>query len=136
MVAKKVRDTLPLLLCAQWKTESIGDQSSLGNTENAPGSTDIEENASPSMNDECYETLEVEANEKLPDMCIPLEHSMLKAFKLMDKELKLHPTIDCFCSGTTAVTLIKQVFFMQLSTVFLNMNRYHHIQYDMSLNSA
>lgn len=108
MVAKKVRDTLPLLLCAQWKTESIGDQSSLGNTENAPGSTDIEENASPSMNDEWYETLEVEANEKLPDMCIPLEHSMLKAFKLMDKELKLHPTIDCFCSGTTAVTLIKQ----------------------------
>ncbi|KAB1207609.1 putative protein phosphatase 2C 6 [Morella rubra] len=108
MVAKKVRDTLPLLLCAQWKTESIGDQSSLGNTENAPGSTDIEENASPSMNDEWYETLEVEANEKLPDMCIPLQHSMLKAFELMDKELKLHPTIDCFCSRTTAVTLIKQ----------------------------
>nr|GEX65872.1 probable protein phosphatase 2C 66 [Tanacetum cinerariifolium] len=24
-------------------------------------------------------------------------------------ELKTHPTIDCFCSGTTAVTLIKQV---------------------------
>lgn len=27
----------------------------------------------------------------------------------MDKELKLHPTVDCFCSGSTAVTLVKQV---------------------------
>jgi hypothetical protein len=27
----------------------------------------------------------------------------------MDRELKTHQTIDCFCSGTTAVTLIKQV---------------------------
>ncbi|KAL9659634.1 hypothetical protein QQ045_024442 [Rhodiola kirilowii] len=26
----------------------------------------------------------------------------------MDKELKLHPTIDCFCIGSAAVTLIKQ----------------------------
>ena len=41
-------------------------------------------------------------------MYLPLKQSMLKAFKLMDKELKLHPTIDCFCSGTTAVTLVKQ----------------------------
>lgn len=29
----------------------------------------------------------------------------------MDKELKFHPTIDCFCSGTTAVTMIKQVLY-------------------------
>ncbi|KAK9138623.1 hypothetical protein Sjap_009217 [Stephania japonica] len=26
----------------------------------------------------------------------------------MDKELRLHQNIDCFCSGTTAVTLVKQ----------------------------
>ncbi|XP_054806470.1 probable protein phosphatase 2C 33 isoform X2 [Prosopis cineraria] len=31
-----------------------------------------------------------------------------EACKVMDKELKLHPGIDCFCSGTTAVTLVKQ----------------------------
>ncbi len=33
----------------------------------------------------------------------------LAAYKTMDKELQLHPDIDCFCSGTTSVTLLKQV---------------------------
>jgi hypothetical protein len=42
-------------------------------------------------------------------MFLPLKQSYLKAFKTMDKELKLHPTVDCFCSGSTAVTLVKQV---------------------------
>jgi hypothetical protein len=42
-------------------------------------------------------------------MFLPLKQSYFKAFKSMDKELKLHPTVDCFCSGSTAVTLVKQV---------------------------
>ncbi|KAF5445141.1 hypothetical protein F2P56_034213 [Juglans regia] len=108
MVAKKVRDSLPVRLCTQWTTKSGSEQSSLCKIENAHGSLSTEETKSPSMDDECYETLEVEANENLPEMYIPLKRSMLKAFKLMDKELKLHPTVDCFCSGTTAVTLVKQ----------------------------
>ncbi len=33
----------------------------------------------------------------------------LAAYKTMDKELQLHPDINCFCSGTTSVTLLKQV---------------------------
>jgi len=61
------------------------------------------------MDDESFDSLDVEETETPPDMFLPLKKSILKAFKLMDKELKLHPTIDCFCSGTTAVTLIKQV---------------------------
>ncbi|XP_059442576.1 probable protein phosphatase 2C 6 [Corylus avellana] len=108
MVAKKVRDSLPLILCTQWKTKSSGDQSSLCKTENDHESMNTEETASQNMDDEWYETLEVEAIEELPEMYMPLKQSMLKAFKLMDKELKLHPTIDCFCSGSTAVTLLKQ----------------------------
>lgn len=35
--------------------------------------------------------------------------SFLKSFKAMDKELRSHPSVDCFCSGSTAVTLVKQV---------------------------
>ncbi|MED6147897.1 hypothetical protein PIB30_048215 [Stylosanthes scabra] len=42
------------------------------------------------------------------DTILTLKESFLKACKIMDKELKLHPDIDCFCSGTTAVTLVKQ----------------------------
>ncbi|KAH7431473.1 hypothetical protein KP509_08G050200 [Ceratopteris richardii] len=34
--------------------------------------------------------------------------SFAEAFEAMDTDLRMHPTIDCFCSGTTSVTVIKQ----------------------------
>ncbi|CAI0540807.1 unnamed protein product [Linum tenue] len=86
MVARKVRDSLPLLLSNQWKAEETGSECG---------------------DDESYDSMEVEESDKVPEMYLPLKKSMLKSFKLMDKELKLHPMIDCFCSGSTAVTLIK-----------------------------
>ncbi|KAF6134628.1 hypothetical protein GIB67_013859 [Kingdonia uniflora] len=64
---------------------------------------DSEETTSLSMDDEWCESLDADKNKQLPEMYLPL------AFKLMDKELKLHPLIDCLCSGSTAVTLLKQV---------------------------
>ncbi|XP_065863048.1 probable protein phosphatase 2C 6 [Euphorbia lathyris] len=108
MVAKRVRDSLPLLLCTQWKGGSNDEESSHHKAENTPESTNSEETASASVDNDSYDSLEAEQNEKFPEMFLPLKKTMLKAFKLMDKELNLHPTIDCFCSGSTAVTLIKQ----------------------------
>ncbi|CAN6469643.1 unnamed protein product [Victoria cruziana] len=32
----------------------------------------------------------------------------VSSFKEMDKELSMHPSVDCFCSGSTAVALVKQ----------------------------
>ncbi|XP_038690098.1 probable protein phosphatase 2C 6 isoform X2 [Tripterygium wilfordii] len=106
MVAKKVRDSLPLMLCTQWKASSSGEWSIPNGTGDAPSCAYSDEAASLRADE--YEHLEVEENEKLPENYLPLKRTILEAFKLMDKELKLHPTIDCFCSGTTAVTLIKQ----------------------------
>nr|GMC70489.1 probable protein phosphatase 2C 52 [Ipomoea batatas] len=34
--------------------------------------------------------------------------AFLKSYKAMDKELRSHPNLDCFCSGSTAVTIVKQ----------------------------
>ncbi|KAF8397184.1 hypothetical protein HHK36_016091 [Tetracentron sinense] len=34
--------------------------------------------------------------------------NFIKAFKEMDEELSLDPNINCFCSGTTAVAILKQ----------------------------
>ena len=31
------------------------------------------------------------------------------AFKMMDKEIKIQEDLDCSCSGTTAVVIVKQV---------------------------
>ncbi|KAJ1688581.1 hypothetical protein LUZ63_019971 [Rhynchospora breviuscula] len=45
-----------------------------------------------------------------PEMFRSLKESVFKAFKLMDWDLKKHQSIDCFCSGTTAVTLVKKGF--------------------------
>jgi len=107
LVAKKVRDSLPLIISTHWNP---AQQCCLSDTANAPAPTTNPEDASSlSMDDESFDSLDVEETETPPDMFLPLKKSILKAFKLMDKELKLHPTIDCFCSGTTAVTLIKQV---------------------------
>ncbi|KAF5182489.1 phosphatase-2c protein [Thalictrum thalictroides] len=102
MVSKRVRDSLPLKLCSQWEVNSKSDQKN-----SMVGSMDSEETASVNMDDEwCHS--ESDENQNLPEMYLPLKQSLLKAFKLMDKDLKLHPIIDCFCSGTTAVTLVKQ----------------------------
>ncbi|KAG1368178.1 putative protein phosphatase 2C 64 [Cocos nucifera] len=33
--------------------------------------------------------------------------AFVRSYKSMDRDLRSHPTLDCFCSGTTAVTLLK-----------------------------
>ncbi|KAJ4829297.1 hypothetical protein Tsubulata_000994 [Turnera subulata] len=108
VVAKKVRDSLPLLLSTQWEASCDDEEGNLHKSGTASASTNSEETSSAALDDESFDSLEAEESEKLPDMYLPLKKSILQAFKLMDKELKLHPTIDCFCSGTTAVTLIKK----------------------------
>ncbi|KAI3810137.1 hypothetical protein L1987_19747 [Smallanthus sonchifolius] len=99
MVARKVRDYLPVLLSTHWKTNSDSENGPNGNMN---GSLHEEEE------DNLGEEFEVGEKERVPEKYIPLKRSILKAFRLMDMELKTHPSIDCFCSGSTAVTLIKQ----------------------------
>ncbi|KAL8033241.1 hypothetical protein ABFX02_13G149400 [Erythranthe guttata] len=108
MVARKVRDSLPILIRSHWESKGEAEEnhehSENGDLEGMRRFDDFMDE------DDGCESLEVEADEaeKVPEVHIPLKKSILKAFKLMDKELKLHPTIDCFCSGSTAVALIKQ----------------------------
>lgn len=54
-------------------------------------------------------TSEAEQNGEYPETFPALRASFLKAFHVMDRDLKLHKNIDCFFSGTTAVAVIKQV---------------------------
>ncbi|XP_072071704.1 probable protein phosphatase 2C 33 isoform X1 [Arachis hypogaea] len=103
-VARKVRDSFPLKLSAQWdfhrkSTDGLSDQGS------AAGSYKSEE-IGFRLVDEKPRLTDHEPDGT--DTILTLKESFLKASKIMDKELKLHPDIDCFCSGTTAVTLVKQ----------------------------
>lgn len=110
MVARKVRDSLPVLLSTHWTTGS--------DSENRNGNEE-EEDEEEEEEEKWCEELEFGNGEKerVPEKYLPLKKSILKAFRLMDMELKTHPSIDCFCSGTTAVALIKQVLFVTWDTI-------------------
>ncbi|CAK9140126.1 unnamed protein product [Ilex paraguariensis] len=108
MVAKKVRDSLPLKLSAHWevslKSEDVLKEISLNTTL----SMNSEDTSFVSADEESRASIDVEETEKHPDVFQTLKESFLKAFKVMDRELRMHTNIDCFCSGTTAVTIVKQ----------------------------
>ncbi|PKA61294.1 putative protein phosphatase 2C 33 [Apostasia shenzhenica] len=106
MVAKRVRDFLPLKLSANWEVNLGGDELRQNSISTAC-SMNSEVKTSVCFEDESRASVEIN-EEKLPEVFKILKESFLKASEVMDKELKLHPNIDCFCSGTTAVTLVKQ----------------------------
>ncbi|KAL2329313.1 hypothetical protein Fmac_022740 [Flemingia macrophylla] len=90
MVAKKVRDSFPLKLIAQWNMYPPNNNNN---------------------DDYNYHTLRKSFQEKLtavaPTNFATLRESLINACKVMDRELKLHHQIDCSCSGTTAVIVLK-----------------------------
>lgn len=105
MVASKVRDYLPMLLQSEWETKSCGDQNAISENGNTNGGLHFDD----IVDDDIVESVEAENNEKFPEIHLQIKRSILRAFRSMDKELKSHPSIDCFCSGSTAVTLVMQV---------------------------
>lgn len=109
MVSKKVRDSLPFKLFCLWKA-SIGDLDGPYAYASVLERMSFAEITSTSSDDEWSKPLDTNELKKLPEKHLKLKHSLLKAFKLMNEELiKLHPKINALESGTTAVTLIKQV---------------------------
>ncbi|KAL3523315.1 hypothetical protein ACH5RR_016149 [Cinchona calisaya] len=110
MVAKRVRDSLPLKLSAHWEVNIRGDDVLREISQNRTGSMNSEDVSLSfvSADDESRATIDGEEAEKHPELFQALKESFMKAFKIMDSELKMYTNIDCFCSGTTAVTLVKQ----------------------------
>ena len=103
LVARKVRDTLPSKLC-----DLIYDDYGESPTSNSDGSV-LEETLSPYPDAEDKSPTFAGQKEEHREFFDSMKESFRKAFRVMDKELKLHRNIDSICSGTTAVTLIKQV---------------------------
>ncbi|KAL1552206.1 putative protein phosphatase 2C 33 [Salvia divinorum] len=107
LVAKRVRDSLPLKLSAHWevnvKSDDVLREVSLNTS-----SMCSEDTSFLSPEEESRAFIDIEETGKQPDIFPTLKESFLKAYKVMDRELRMHANIDCFCSGTTAVTLVKQ----------------------------
>ncbi|XXG79711.1 hypothetical protein AAC387_Pa09g0725 [Persea americana] len=107
LVAKKVRDSLPVKLSAHWEV-NIHSDSGLKEDSSIAAGMNPEDTSFKCMDEETRTSMNLEEKERHPQIFLTLKESFLKAFKVMDKELRVHPNIDCFCSGTTAVTLVKQ----------------------------
>ncbi|XXG80241.1 hypothetical protein AAC387_Pa09g1158 [Persea americana] len=108
VVSKKVRVSLPFKLFCLWKAciNDLGGPYAYASVLERMSSAEI---TSTSSDDEWSKPLDTNELKKLPEKHLKLKHSLLKAFKLMNEELKkLHPKITALESGTTAVTLIKQ----------------------------
>nr|XP_025671231.1 probable protein phosphatase 2C 52 isoform X2 [Arachis hypogaea]XP_025671232.1 probable protein phosphatase 2C 52 isoform X2 [Arachis hypogaea]XP_025671233.1 probable protein phosphatase 2C 52 isoform X2 [Arachis hypogaea] len=94
LVARKVRDSLPIKLLSflhsgESRRNGSGKASFKGNIK-----PDTEESEKDSSDEDKINSMWREA--------------FMKAYKAMDKELRSHPNLDCFCSGSTAVTIVKQ----------------------------
>ncbi|KAH9303187.1 hypothetical protein KI387_014770, partial [Taxus chinensis] len=97
IVGRRVRDSLPSMLLNQW--HELLSAECLNSDGNNFEATDL---------NKLCNVVDQDQQEKEPKIFQVWKESHLRAFKVMDKELKLHPTLDCHCSGTTAVTIVKQ----------------------------
>ncbi|XP_010457365.1 PREDICTED: probable protein phosphatase 2C 1 [Camelina sativa] len=93
LVARKVRDSLPVKLLALLNSTKSKQNGSTGTRTSKPDSLEADKEESTT-----------EEN----NLNILWEEAFLKSFNAMDKELRSHPNLECFCSGCTAVTIIKQ----------------------------
>ncbi|KAJ1279092.1 hypothetical protein BS78_04G129000 [Paspalum vaginatum] len=104
LVAKRVRDLLPVKLGADLGIED-GRQTSAINIKGNANEVGSPERIAREGNAVSSEAAQ---NGEYPEVFPSLRTSFLKAFHVMDRDLKLHKNIDCFFSGTTAVAVIKQ----------------------------
>ncbi|XP_047333859.1 probable protein phosphatase 2C 33 [Impatiens glandulifera] len=109
MVAKRVRDSLPSRLSAHLEVCSKADEVLREISLNKTCSINSDTTSVLSADeDSIFSSIAVEDPDKETQIIKTFKESFLKAFKFMDRELKTHTNFDCFCSGTTAVTLVKQ----------------------------
>ncbi|GAB4824990.1 hypothetical protein Ancab_007863 [Ancistrocladus abbreviatus] len=94
LVARKVRDALPLKLLSFLNSSQVKQVTAGANCCNGNPALD-----GGGAEKDCP----VEDKQSLI-----WKEAFLKSYKAMDKELKSHPNLDCFCSGSTAVTIVKQ----------------------------
>uniref|UniRef100_A0A2P2MM28 protein-serine/threonine phosphatase n=1 Tax=Rhizophora mucronata TaxID=61149 RepID=A0A2P2MM28_RHIMU len=95
LVARKVRDALPVKLLSFLHSSQ--------SRENGSGQACFK--GKSTKPDDGYTEKDGSAEDKLS---LLWREAFLKSYKSMDKELRSHPNLDCFCSGSTAVTIVKQ----------------------------
>ncbi|KAJ6877628.1 hypothetical protein NC651_030403 [Populus alba x Populus x berolinensis] len=86
MVAKRVRDSLPLKLTAHWEMNATSEAVLKEISLNTTGSMNSEDTSFISADEEPRASVDLEDAEKHPENFQTLKESFLKAFKVMDRE--------------------------------------------------
>ncbi|XP_073394994.1 probable protein phosphatase 2C 33 [Physcomitrium patens] len=118
LVARRVRDSVPSKLLQFWEEHqaNLGQHKPETPEHNGIAGNGVRNGAvhqngrsTHSVNGEhkMVSTDTVEEGKEHP-MFDVWKEAHLTGYRIMDKELRSHPGIDCFCSGTTAVTVLKQ----------------------------
>ncbi|CAL0323650.1 unnamed protein product [Lupinus luteus] len=94
LVARKARDVLPLKLLSSLR--------SCESKRNRSGKSGFKENINLDNGESDKDST---AEDELNSIW---REAFLKAYHAMDKELRSYRNLDCFCSGSTAVTIVKQ----------------------------
>ncbi|XP_061955569.1 probable protein phosphatase 2C 65 [Populus nigra] len=99
-VARHIRDTLPSRLSREIKTSQNNSFKSRDADGKGDNSDEVNKNkgGKDSVDDDDSSSL----------LLSSWEATFTKSFKEMDEELSLDASIDSFCSGTTAVTIVKE----------------------------
>lgn len=118
LVARRVRDSIPSKILHYWQEEQAQrDDEDEHNTAGEPLNSQALRNPHEHGEHEHQEEGAQIRGSQNHEVAVAKEDSIfglwreshLAAYRVMDKELRSHPGIDCFCSGTTAVTVLKQV---------------------------
>lgn len=91
LVSRKVRESLPVRLLSFMH------------------SIQSKQNGTRTSKSDSQEADKEDSSEEEDKLKLLWEEAFLKSFNAMDKELRSHPNVECFSSGSTAVTIIKQV---------------------------
>ncbi|CAM6007135.1 unnamed protein product [Sphagnum balticum] len=106
LVARRVRDSLPSKLVHYWQQELAARKESKEAQRQEGQNTAGQENFPTGAADDMGALGSEHGRE--PAIFGAWKESHLMAYRVMDKELFSHPSVDCFCSGTTTVTVLKQ----------------------------
>ncbi|OEL24198.1 putative protein phosphatase 2C 73 [Dichanthelium oligosanthes] len=106
-VARHVRDTLPMKLSSVLKPKTEEEDPStdnlkLGTQEDPSSNTDLDSSDKSDSTSFSGDT----SDEK--HLLSTWKNVFVKTFEQVDEELRQHSGIDCICSGTTAVTVVRQ----------------------------
>ncbi|KAL3585806.1 hypothetical protein D5086_012673 [Populus alba] len=99
-VARHVRDTLPSRLSSAIRASQNNSFKRRDNKGKGKNSDDVNENQGDEDSGDYDDSSSL--------LLSSWETSFIKSFKEMDEELSLDASIDSFCSGTTAVSVIKE----------------------------